>query len=192
MITFSTSLMCHLGPISIVRHDSFDLLVQWSCWRVGICSGQQTREERGRQVISSTDQYWQQSKSSKFYEKQYMCIHTRCLSIKVSTVQLWARMNLVCINLMMYYMSDPDGVGLTRIVMQKCIRPKAPMAAKQNFEAVSRTFAELLKHQTPDAADLPFGGKVVLLGGEQLFRVKRLLPFSQFLIAMTIHTWCIR
>ncbi|KAF8049879.1 hypothetical protein N665_2102s0002 [Sinapis alba] len=43
---------------------------------------------------------------------------------------------------------------------------EAPMAHRQAFETLDRSLRDLLAHEDPAAADKPFGGKTVLLGGD--------------------------
>ncbi|CAN7050018.1 unnamed protein product [Brassica rapa subsp. trilocularis] len=43
---------------------------------------------------------------------------------------------------------------------------EAPMAHRQAFETLDRSLRDLLSNEDPSAADKPFGGKTVLLGGD--------------------------
>ncbi|KAF8107311.1 hypothetical protein N665_0123s0002 [Sinapis alba] len=43
---------------------------------------------------------------------------------------------------------------------------EAPMAHRQAFETLDRSLRDFLAHENPAAADKPFGGKTVLLGGD--------------------------
>lgn len=43
---------------------------------------------------------------------------------------------------------------------------EAPMVQKQCFEAVDRTFRDLLRIDNPNSERLPFGGKIIVFGGD--------------------------
>ena len=43
---------------------------------------------------------------------------------------------------------------------------EALMTHRIAFEALDRIFRDLLSTHSPDASNLPFGGKVVVLGGD--------------------------
>jgi hypothetical protein len=49
---------------------------------------------------------------------------------------------------------------------------EALMANKKCFEALHRTFRDIEKAQSPETATIPFGGKVVVLGGD----LRQILP----------------
>jgi hypothetical protein len=59
-------------------------------------------------------------------------------------------------------------IELTSLV----IWDEALMANRKCFEALDRTFRDIQKGRNPDAAHIPFGGKVVVLGGD----LRQILP----------------
>ena len=42
---------------------------------------------------------------------------------------------------------------------------KAPMSHKHTFEAVNRSLRDIMKEVSPELVDVPFGGKVFVVGG---------------------------
>jgi hypothetical protein len=61
-----------------------------------------------------------------------------------------------------------DLIELTSLV----IWDEALMANRKCFEALDRTFRDIGKVKNPEAAHIPFGGKVVVLGGD----LRQILP----------------
>ena len=61
-----------------------------------------------------------------------------------------------------------QGSALANLIMKAklIIWDEAPMMNKHCFEAVDRTFRDILRFSNPNSLNQPFGGKVVVLGGD--------------------------
>nr|XP_043638366.1 uncharacterized protein LOC122609384 [Erigeron canadensis] len=66
---------------------------------------------------------------------------------------------------------DSDLAGLIRQT-KLIIWDEAPMVHKHSFEALDRTFRDILRSSNPNSMNEPFGGKVVVFGGD----FRRVLP----------------